>query len=181
MNFNDIVRKDVIYDNIKSQKSRASPSLENIFWGKSTDGGGWSWLPVHSTSWKYSTKWNAFCILFISSKQMGFFCSSDPWFIRNVLSSYIWNLKHLRKRKLQLLITTYLQISWHNMNLKLTLGIQFDCIDQWFDQVAFSKNCILVCKLYTAHLPNLLRTNVNFIGGVKVDISSKKLHTRNYF
>ena len=29
--------------------------------------------------------------------------------------------------KLQLLISTeYLQISWHDMNLKLTLGIRFD-------------------------------------------------------
>ena len=111
----------------------------------------------------------------------GFFAAPIHDSLETFWVPYIWNLKHLRKRKLQLLITTYLQISWHNMNLKLTLGIQFDCIGQWFDQVAFSKNCILVCKLYTAHLPNLLRTNVNFIGGVKVDISSKKLHTRNYF
>ena len=70
------------------------------------------------------------------------------------------------------------------MNLKLTPGIH---IDKWswpkfyqFDHITFSK-CILVCKIYTVLLLNLLNPNVNFITGVKVDIPSKKLHNRKYF
>ena len=90
-------------------------------------------------------------------------------------------------RKLQILITTYyLQISWHDINLRLTLGMQFDKLSwpmTWstWTRDFFSKSCILVCKLYTVLPQNLLRPNVNFIADVKVDISIKKLHTRYYF
>ena len=45
----------------------------------------------------------------------------------------------------------------------------------------FFWKCILVCKLYIVLLPNLLRPNVNFIADIKVDISSKKLHSRKCF
>ena len=39
----------------------------------------------------------------------------------------------------------------------------------------FFKKCILVCKLYTVLLPNLLRLNVKIITYAKVDISNNKL------
>ena len=42
----------------------------------------------------------------------------------------------------------------------------------------FFKKCIPVCKLCTVLLPNLLGANVNFIARVRVEISSKKMHTR---
>ena len=47
--------------------------------------------------------------------------------IETFCHSYTWNSKHLPLRKLQLFITTYyLKVSWHDMNLKLLLGILFD-------------------------------------------------------
>ena len=55
---------------------------------------------------------------------------------------------------------------------------------QWFyqlDHVTFSIKCSLVCKLCTVILPDLFSPNAIFVAGVKVDISSKKLHTKNYF
>ena len=39
----------------------------------------------------------------------------------------------------------------------------------------------MFCKLYTLPLPNLLRTNFNFLACVEVDISSKKSHSRKNF
>ena len=81
-------------------------------------------------------------------------------------------------RKLQLLITTYyLQVYWHDMNVNLTLGINYD---KWSCSMIlltwsrdFFKKCILVCKLYAVLLLNLLCPNVNFIDGAKVGIFSK--------
>ena len=95
-------------------------------------------------------------------------------------------MKHLRIRKSQLLVTTYyLQISWHYMKLELTLGMIFV---KWSWSMIFLswshdffENQILVCKLYTLSLRNLLRSILNFITCVEVEISSKKLHTRKYF
>ena len=41
--------------------------------------------------------------------------------------SYTWYLKHLRMRKLQLFINKYyLQVFWHDMDFKHTMGILFD-------------------------------------------------------
>ena len=68
------------------------------------------------------------------------------------------------------------------MNLILALGMDFDkwswsvILSAW--SLDFFWKCILVCKLYIVLLPNLFRPNVNFIAG---DISSKKLHIREYF
>ena len=83
-------------------------------------------------------------------------------------------------RKLQLLIATYyLQIFWHDMNLKLTLGTHFD---KWFYQLDHVFFLEMHSGLQNAHcfLPDLLHPNFIFLAGVKVDISSKKLHTKNY-
>ena len=70
------------------------------------------------------------------------------------------------------------------MNLKLTLGIHFKkrCLSMILSNRSrdFFEKWILVCKLYTVLLLDLLRQNANFLTGVKVDISSKKLHTRTY-
>ena len=45
--------------------------------------------------------------------------------------SYTWNLKHLHMCKLHLSYTV--QVSWHDVNLKLTLGILLiNEVDQWF-------------------------------------------------
>ena len=58
-------------------------------------------------------------------------------------------------------------------------------VGQWFyqlDHVTFPKNvAIPVCKLYIVLLLNLLRPNVSFIAHVKIDISSKKLHSWKCF
>ena len=45
----------------------------------------------------------------------------------------------------------------------------------------FLQKYILVCKLHTAFLPNLLHPNVSFIAVLKVDIFNKKLYTRKHF
>ena len=83
-------------------------------------------------------------------------------------------------RTLQLLITTCsLQISWHDMNFKLTLRIHFEkwnwsmILSTW-SRDFFWKH-ILVSKLYTVLLPNLFRPYVSFIAGGKFGICSKKL------
>ena len=77
------------------------------------------------------------------------------------------------------IIYKFLDIIWiWNINWGYIL---INEVGKWFVHVTFPKNCILVYKLYTGFLPNLLRPNVNFIAGVKVDISSKKLRTRKYF
>ena len=43
------------------------------------------------------------------------------------------------------------------------------------------KKYILVCNLYSVHLPDLFRPYVNFMASRKVGILSKKLHTKKYF
>ena len=84
-------------------------------------------------------------------------------------------------RTLKLLITThYLQISWHEINFKLSLVyILINEVGLWFyqpDHVTFSKNIF-----WSVLLPNLFHPNVNFIAGGKVGISSKILHVSKYF
>ena len=82
---------------------------------------------------------------------------------------------------LQLLSTTHLQISWHNINFKLSLVyILINEIDQWFyqlDHVTFLK----ICKFYIVLLLNLFHPYVNFIVGGKVGISSKMVLIWEYF
>ena len=72
--------------------------------------------------------------------------------------------------------THYLQISWHDINLKLHWGYRLtNEVGEWLDQLdhmTFFKNCILVYKLHAALLLNLLCPNLNFLAGTKVDISS---------
>ena len=108
---------------------------------------------VHFTSWKFTSHF-----VYILRTDLNFlikFCNSDPSFNRNIL------------RKLQLLIITYyLEISWNDMNLKLTLGIHSDECD-------FFWKCILVCKFYTVLLSNLLLRNINLIADVKVSIETR--------
>ena len=91
--------------------------------------------------------------------------------------------------KLLLLIATYyLQISWHDMNLKLTLGLQFDKWSWSMNLSTWSRDFfykwVLVSKFYTVLLPNILRPNINFVAGVKDDISTtiqKILETNSSF
>ena len=45
----------------------------------------------------------------------------------------------------------------------------------------FFRKGIVVCKLHTVLLPDLLRPNFLFIACVDINISSKELHTKNYF
>ena len=88
---------------------------------------------------------------------------------------YALNLKHLRLRKSRLLVTTlYLQISYHDLKLKLIplkgipLGIPFNNkVGQLFHElghvtfckhVFWSANCTL-----SFYVPNLLHPNFNFI------------------
>ena len=91
--------------------------------------------------------------------------------------------------KLLLLIATYyLQISWHDMNLKFTLGLQFDKWSWSMNLSTWSRDFfykwVLVSKFYTVLLPNILRPNINFVAGVKDDISTtiqKILETNSSF
>ena len=110
-------------------------------------------LPLlHSTSWKLSLHF-----VHVFRKGWNFFTklgSTDPNFNRSIWYSYTWSLKYPSMRKLQLFITTYyLQVSWHDMDLKLTFGcFLINKVAQWFyqlDHVTFSKKCILVCKFCT--------------------------------
>ena len=94
-------------------------------------------------------------------------------------------MEHLQMRKSYLVADTYyLQISWCDMKLKLTLGILFDrrswpmILSPW--SYDFFYKHILVCKLYTVLLPILLCLNFSSIVKVEVDISSKKLYTKKY-
>ena len=72
-------------------------------------------------------------------------------------------------RKLQLLISTYyLQILKYDMKLKLTLRMLFNkwswsVIWSTWSRVFFFETRILVYKLYTVLLLNLLRPHYNFI------------------
>ena len=93
--------------------------------------------------------WNSVGILPLSPEWIGIFglnlAALNQVSIESFWHSYTWNFKHLRIRKLKLLSNTYyLQISWHDMHLKLILGILFD---KWswsmifkLDQVTFSEN-----------------------------------------
>ena len=135
-------------------------------------------LPVHSTLWKYSTSRKFilyFVYLFRTDRNfLSNFCSSDPSFARNILRPLY--LKFKKSTHAQMTVASYyLQISWHDMNLKLTWGMHFDKLN-WLMILSawlcdFFKKCILVCKLFPLLLPNLLRLNVNVIAGVCVFIS----------
>ena len=111
--------------------------------------------------------------------------SAFSLYLQNNLESFNWNLNlwfntnfnrnivtHLNLKhdicKLQLLIFTYyLQILKYDMKLKLTLRMLFNkssCSMIWptWSRVFFETR-ILVYKLYTVFLLNLLRPNYNFI------------------
>ena len=123
------------------------------------------------------------------------FCSSDRSFNRNILKSLYLKFKTFANG--QIAITHYyvsftnfltwyeLMRWWWDDMMRFTLGIHFDTriwsvnLSTWSRD--FFLKCILAFKLYTVLLPNLLRPNINFIAGVRVDISSNKLHTRKYF
>ena len=92
---------------------------------------------------------NSGSILSISSERIGIFQLNLATLIQVSIEAfwhfYNWNLKHLRMSKLHLFITKYyLQVSWHDMNLKLTLGyFLINKVGHWFyqlDHVTFSKN-----------------------------------------
>ena len=75
--------------------------------------------------------WNSVCISCVSSELIEIFKLNLAALIQVLIEAfwhcYNWDLKYLHMRKLQLIIDTYyLQVSWHDMNLKLTLGIRFD-------------------------------------------------------
>ena len=114
---------------------------------------------------------NSVGILPISSEWIGIFqlnlAAISQVSIESFWHSYTWNLKHLRKRKSKLLSNTYyLQISWHDMHLKLILGILFD---KWswsmifkLDQVTFSENpfwsvnfAVSFCQIYCVQMSAL--------------------------
>ena len=127
---------------------------------------------MHSTLWRYSTL-SKFILYFVylfrtDRNFLSNFCSSDPSFDRNILRSLY--LKFKISAHAQTTVTLYyLQISWHDMNFKLTWGMHFDklswlmILSAWLHDV-FEK-CIVVCRLFPVLLPNLLRLNVNFIAG----------------
>ena len=81
---------------------------------------------------------NSVYILFISSERIRIFklnlAALTQVSIEPFSGPYKWNLKYLRMRKRQILITTsYLKISWHDMNLNLHWGyILISKVDQWF-------------------------------------------------
>ena len=109
---------------------------------------------------------NSICILCIFLEQIGIFWRNLAAPIQ-VSIDVFWH-SCTRMGKLQLIITTYyLQVFWHDMNLKLTLGI---LLDRWslpmilltwspgfFQNEFWSVNSVL-------HLlrQNLLRPKVNF-------------------
>ena len=83
----------------------------------------WVWLvppTVHSTSWKFSlhfdhifrTDWNC----------LTKFGSSDPNSSRRILTLLYVKFDTSFKFLYIFITTSYLQVSWHDMNLKLTLG-----------------------------------------------------------
>ena len=82
-------------------------------------------LLLHFISWKVSLHFANIQnkLKFFKAK----FGSFDPSYKTMILILYTWNSKHLHIRKLYLLISLYfLQVSWHDMNLKLTSGTFFD-------------------------------------------------------
>ena len=70
---------------------------------------------------------SAFCLIFRTDWNFLIkFCSFHPSFNRNILRSIYLNFKTSAHTQIAITPTTcYLQTSWHDMNLKLTLGIHF--------------------------------------------------------
>ena len=105
--------------------------------------------PLHLTSWKYFTLWK-FSLDFVRILRTNWifelnFAALIQVSIDAFWHSFVWNLNHVRMRKLQLFITRYdWQVSWHDMNFKLTLGyLLTNEVGQWsnqLDRVTFSKN-----------------------------------------
>ena len=82
---------------------------------------------------------NSVCILFISSERIVIFfikfCYSDPSFNRNIWRSIYLKFKQLRMSNCN---SSLLRISWHEINLKLSLHWRYILISevgQWFYQV----------------------------------------------
>ena len=134
-------------------------------------------------------RWNSICILFICNLYLS---EQLPNFQLNfevqihVLKETLWYpyacmLKHWYMRKPQLfVITYYLQISWHNMNLILTLGKLLYNLS-WSMMLLtwschFSCKYVLVFKLYSVLFTKFVMSKVlSFIAFVEVDISNNKL------
>ena len=117
------------------------------FWvikGKLTGGG--KNPPVHSTSWKFSLHFIHMTALIQVS-------------VEAFWHSYTWNLKHLRIRKLHLFINKYyLQVSWHDMDLKHTLGVllinevcqrfyQLDCVNIFKNEFWWVNFALPFCQI----------------------------------
>ena len=134
--------------------------------------------PEHSISWKFSL----YYIFRMAWDFLTKFWWSDLSFSRSILTSlYLKNFKYLHMSKLWLFVTTYyqryyyLQISWHDLNLKFTLGILFDkwnwllILSTWsrdsYVTYTIKEYYILVCKSYTVLLPHLLRPTLNWCRG----------------
>ena len=131
---------------------------------------------------------NTVCILPISSERIGIYLWNLAALIQVSIGpfgqSYTWNLKHLRIRELQLFITTYYYykfLTWYEFETYIGETFLINEVgQQWFfqfDHLTFSWKWILACKFCTVLLPNLLRTKVNFMACLNVEISTKKLQT----
>ena len=132
---------------------------------------------VHSPSWKFSL--HLIHIFRADWKFLTKFDSSDSSFNKSILT-LLYLKSETSVRKFQLSINKYyLQVSWHDMDLKDALGILFDkwslsvILSTWSCNVSYI--CILVGKFCTILLPNLLHLKVNFIACLNDDISTKKL------
>ena len=140
---------------------------------------------VPSTSWKCSNSWKFSCHFVHTFRTdwnfLAKFDSSDASLNRSILTFlYLKFETSARMRKLQLFITTcHLQFSWHDINLKLTLGILFDkwswsmILSTW--SRGFFWKFFLLCEFCIVLLLNLLRPKVNFMACLNVNIFIKKL------
>ena len=117
---------------------------------------------VYSTSWKFTLN---FVHNFRGDwRFLPKFGSSYPGFIRRVLAPPY--LKFEISAHEQIAVIHYLQVSWHYMGLKLTLGILFDkwswslILSTWSRD--FFWKWVLVGKFCSALLPNLLHPKVSY-------------------
>ena len=140
---------------------------------------------TYSALWKYSTLWIfSMYFVYIITKDWSFlskFWTSDPSVNRNIFRSLYLEFK--TSTHVQIAITHYYVLFTNiwirnrdDMNLRFTLGKHFG---KWSGSMILStwsrdflQKCILVCKFFIVLLPTMLIPNVNFIAGVKVDISS---------
>ena len=130
------------------------------------------------------------CILFITSTRLGIFLiklwSSVPSF--NIIILIPIYLKFEASSHAQITVTyityffifPYMMWNW-NLNWRYSLISEIGQCFRQLSPLIFSKKCIVIYKLWSVFLPNLLRLNVNFIACAEVDISSKKLITRKRF